>query len=135
MLAALCLLSPLTGCSENYTHDPDLAAQKAVEFAEATFVQRDLKKGYALLADKARAYVPIEKFRETVAAMHNGRYPGKIAVVGAAPIKGEKRVSVILRGEGAAGAFDYTLSLVGTTEAGYRVTTFNGGALSSLPAG
>ena len=64
--AAMCLLMGLAGCSENYTHDENSAAMRAVEFAEVAFIQHDFDKGYLLLADKARAYVPLEKFREKV---------------------------------------------------------------------
>jgi len=42
---------------------------------------------------------------------------------------------LLLRGESGGGAFDYSLSLVGTAQAGYRMTTFNGGGMASLPAG
>jgi len=134
--AVLCLLMSLAGCSEKYTHDENSAAMRAVEFAEVAFIQHDFDKGYLLLAGKARAYVPLEKFKETVTFMHPNGYPIKVTAVGAAAIKGEKIVNVALRGAGRGGEqFDYALTLAGTAQAGYRVTTFNGGALSSLPSG
>jgi hypothetical protein len=135
-LASLCLLMSLVGCSENYTHDENSATMRAVEFAEVAFVQHNFDKGYLLLADKARAYVPLEKFKETVTFMHPNGYPIKMTAVGAAAVKGEKIVNVSLRGNGRGGEpFDYALSLAGTAQAGYRVTRFSGGALSSLPPG
>jgi hypothetical protein len=128
VVAFLCFITSLAGCSENYTHDENSAAMRAAEFAEVAFVRHDFDKGYLLLADKARAYVPLEKFKETVIFMHPNGYPAKINVKGAAAIKGEKIVNVFLRGEGNGGkGFDYTLSLAGTSQTGYRVTTFNGG--------
>jgi hypothetical protein len=134
--AVLCLLLSVAGCSENYTHDEKLAAEQAVEFAKVAFIQHDFDRSYLLLADKARAYVPLEKFKEKVTYMHPNGYPLKVAVVAAAPIKGEKIVHVALHGDGSGGKqFDYTLTLVGTAQAGYRVTTFSGGAPSSLPPG
>ena len=136
-LASLCLLMmSLAGCSENYTHDENSAAMRAVEFAEVAFVQHDFDKGYLLLADKARAYVPLEKFKEKVKYMHPNGYPIKVTAAGAAAIKGEKIVNVSLRGSGRRGeSFDYALALAGTAQSGYRVTTFNGGGLASMPPG
>lgn len=129
--AVLCLLLSLAGCSENYTHDENLAATQAVEFAEVAFVQHDFDRGYLLLADKARAYVPMEKFKEKVTYMHPHGYPIKVSIVSAAPILGEKIVNVRLHGNGRGGEqFDYALTLAGTAQAGYRVTTFSGGSLS-----
>jgi hypothetical protein len=82
--------------------------------------------------DKARAYVPLDKFKETVTAMHPSGYPIKVTAVGAAAVKGEKVVNVVLRGDGGGGGrFDYTLSLMGTAESGYRVRTFNGGGMGA----
>ena len=131
----LCLLITLTGCAENYTHDANLAARRAVEFAEIAFVKHDPERGYLLLADKARAYVPLEKFKETVAAIHPNGYPTKVMATGAVPIQGEKIVQVTLRGEGGGGQFNYALTVVGTAQADYRVTTFNRGAIPLLPSG
>jgi hypothetical protein len=125
--AVFFLLMSLAGCSENYTHDEDAAAMRAVEFAEVAFVQHDFDKGYLLLGDKARAYVPLEKFKETVTFMHPNGYPNKVEAVGAAAVKGEKIVNVSLRGYGRSGElFRYAFTLAGTAQAGYRVATFSG---------
>ena len=134
--AALCLLISLVGCSENYTHDENLAAAQAVEFARVAFIQHDFDRGYLLLADKARAYVPLEKFKEKITYMHPNGYPIKVSIAGAAAVTGEKMVAVTLHGNGRGGEqFDYAVTLVGTAQTGYRVTTFSGGAASSLPSG
>ena len=134
ILATIGLILCSAGCSENYTHDESLAAKAALEFADVAFVQHDVEKSYLLLADKARAYVPLEKYKETVLSMHTNGYPTKVAAQGAGAVKGVKLVNVALRGDGPNGLrFDYSLSLVGTAQSGYRVTTFNGGGLPPLP--
>src|SRR5262249_18589051 len=133
--AWFCVLVGLAGCSDNYTHDENAATLGAVEFAQVAFVQHDLDKGYLLLADKARAYVPLEKFKETVTSMHPNGYPSRVKAMGAQPVKGEKIVNVALSGDGPGGQFNYGLSLAGTAQAGYRVTTFSGGAMGSTPPG
>src|SRR5262245_48418388 len=98
-LLGIFLLLMVTACADNYTHDETLAAQKAVEFAEVAFVRHDFDQSYSLLADKARAYVPLDKYKETVLAMHPNGYPLKVVAMGASPVKGEKRVNVAIRGD------------------------------------
>ena len=128
---ALCLLAALTGCAEEITHDEKLAATRAVEFAETTFVRRNLDKGYALLADKARSYVPLEIFTDKVTKMHAGGYPSKVTAVGSVlPVKGEKIIHVRLSGEGGGERFEYAVTVAGSAATDYRVTTFSGGRAS-----
>lgn len=129
-MAAWLILATALGCAEKIEHDTDLAAKRAVEFAEATFVRRNLEQGYALMADKARSYVPLDKFTEKVAKMHPSGHPNKITAVSAVPITGEKLVAVSLRGAGDGGQFEYTFSVAGTAATDYRVTMFNGGRSS-----
>jgi len=125
--AALLLLLAMTGgCAEHFDHDTALATKRAVEFAEATFVRGNLDQGYAMLADKARAYVPLNIFADKVKQMHPSGRPTKIAGLSTTPVKGEKLVNVTLRGEGD-GQFMYSIVVIGTSAADYRVSTFSGG--------
>jgi hypothetical protein len=117
------------GCAETFDHDTALATKRAIEFAEATFIRGNLDQGYAMLADKARAYVPLTIFADKVKQMHPSGRPTKIASLSAAPVKGEKIVNVTLRGEGD-GQFMYGVALIGTAAADYRVSTFSGGRSS-----
>lgn len=117
------------GCAGNVDHDSALATKRAIEFAEATFVRGNYDQGYAMLADKARSYVPLNIFVDKVKQMHPSGRPNKIAGLSAAPVKGEKLVTVTLRGEGD-GQFLYTIALIGTAAEDYRVTTFSGGRSS-----
>lgn len=131
IIAGLLLLASFTGCAEKIEHDADLAAKRAVEFAEETFVRRNSDKGYALLADKAKSYVPMDKFTEKVTKMHPSSHPRRISVMGAEPVLGEKIVHVRLRGEGADEVFEYGVTVAGTKATDYRVTTFTGGRRAS----
>lgn len=131
VLTLLFLLFLPWGCAEEITHDEKLAATRAVEFAEATFVRRHLDKGYALLTDKTRAYVPLEIFTDKVTKMHPSGYPSKVTPVGSVlPVKGEKIIHVRLRGDGGGGRFEYAVTVAGTAATDYRVTTFSGGRTS-----
>jgi len=125
----LLLLALPVGCAENLDHDTTLATKRAVEFAEATFVRGNIDQGYAMLADKARSYVPLNIFSDKVKQMHPSGRPNRIAGLSAVPVKGAKLVNVTLRGEGD-GQFLYSIAVVGTTAEDYRVTTFSGGRSS-----
>jgi hypothetical protein len=125
----LLFLTMTGGCAERIDHDTALATKRAIEFAEATFVRGNLDQGYALLADKARSYIPVSIFADKVKQMHPSGRPNKIAGLSAAPVKGEKLVTVTLRGEGD-GQFLYTIAVIGTAAEDYRVTTFSGGRSS-----
>jgi hypothetical protein len=124
IFAALFLLLVLFACTEKFDHDPDLAAKPAVEFAEVAFVRQDFDKSYLLLADKARSYVPADKFKESVLSYHPNGYPSKVTAVSAHPVLDEKIITVSLSGEGSSGQFGYTLRVAETTATDYRVTTF-----------
>ena len=125
----LLFLGLIASCAESFDHDKALATKRAIEFAEATFVRGNLDQGYAMLADKARSYVPLNIFTDKVAKMHPSGRPSKIASLSAEPVKGEKIVLVSLRGEGD-GQFIYNIAVIGTSATDYRVTTFGGGRSS-----
>lgn len=126
LLFAFWILFAAFGCAETFEHDLELAAKRAQEFADTTFVRRNLERGYELQADKARAYVPLDKFIDKIHLMHRSGYPIRVSTIAAAPVKGEKLVNVSLRGDGD-GHFSYQITVAGTAAADYRVVTFNGG--------
>ncbi len=129
-ISVLLLFLVMTGgCAEQFDHDTALAAKRAVEFAEATFVRANLDQGYAMLDNKTRSYVPLNIFADKVSKMHPSGRPNKIASLSTAPVKGERIVSVTLRGEGD-GQFIYAVAVIGTAATDYRVTTFSGGRSS-----
>ena len=123
----LCLLAALAGCAEEVSHDEKLATARAVEFAETTFVRRNMERGYDLQADKVRSYVPLDKFIDKVKLMHRDGFPSKVTAAGAVPVKGEKLMHVRLRGEGGGERYEYAVTLTGTAATDYRVTNFSGG--------
>lgn len=125
----LLVLIIIASCAESFDHDKVLATKRAIEFAEATFVRGNLDQGYAMMADKARSYVPLKIFADKVNKMHPSGRPGKIAGLSAEPVKGEKIIHVTLRGEGD-GQFVYTILVIGTSATDYRVSTFSGGRSS-----
>jgi len=127
------LVLGLLGCAGKAAHDEALAAKRALEFAEAVFVQNDIEKGYRLLSDGARRYVPIEKFKETVTRMHPKGYPTSVTATEFEPMPGgEKAIYIFLTGDGPGDRFDYTLTLEGSRATDYRVSTLERGTSAHL---
>jgi hypothetical protein len=114
-------------CAQSFEHDQKLAAKRAVEFARVVFVEREFEKGYALLSDSAKRYVPLEKFKETVIKSHPRTYPITITATDFEPMSGEKAIYIYLTGENDGEHFYYTLTLDGTAATDYSVTRFSRG--------
>jgi hypothetical protein len=135
--STLLLLTLLLGCGENIQHDTDLAARRAVEFADTVFVRQNMEKGYMLLAAETRSYVPFNKFEETATQVDIIHTPSKIAVVGAAPVTpSETLVNVVLACDGTDGrTYKVTVTLKGTKTSDYQVTKFVRWAVPLVPSG
>ncbi|MCA1850100.1 MAG: hypothetical protein LC672_03335 [Acidobacteria bacterium] len=130
-------LSLLTGamllfaCADSFEHDPKTAAKRAEEFAHAVFVRQDFERGYAMLSESGKRYVPPEKFKETIIKSHPKNYPTRIAATDYEPMAGEKAIYIYVSGENAGEQFNYTLTLDGTAASDYRVTRFSRSAAAS----
>lgn len=117
----------LFACAESFEHDQKMAAKRAEEFAEVVFVHQNFEKGYTMLSDSGKRYVPLEKFKETVIKSHSKTYPTKITATDYEPMSGEKAIYIYVSGENAGEQFNYTLILDGTAATDYKVTRFSRG--------
>jgi len=115
-------------CADSFEHDHKLAAKRAEEFVQVVFVRQDFEKGYALLSDSGKRYVPLEKFKETIVKSHPRSYPIKIAATDYEPMSGEKAIYIYLTGDNGGEHFYYTLTLDGTAATDYKVTRFSRGS-------
>jgi hypothetical protein len=118
----------LHACADSFEHDHKLAAKRAEEFAQVAFVRRDFDKGYAMLSDNGKRYVPLEKFKETVAKLHPRTYPVRVTATDYEPMSGEKAIYVYLTGANGDEHFYYTLTLDGTAATDYKVTRLSRGS-------
>jgi hypothetical protein len=125
-LAALAL-TMLAGCAESVKHDEILAAKRALEFGQAVFVEKNLDKGYALLADSGRRHVPRDNFKQSLAAMHARGYPTKLSATEYEPMAGEKAIYIFVRGQNSEEQFMYRLTMEGSAAAEYRVLKIDQG--------
>jgi hypothetical protein len=137
LLSWIAIAALVLGCAKSFEHDPKTAAQRAEEFAHVVFVRQDFERGYAMLSDSGKRYVPQEKFKETVVKSHPRRYPTKVAATDYEPMSGEKAIYIYVSGENAGEQFNYTLTLDGSAADDYKVTRFSrsaagGGSRQSL---
>lgn len=103
-------------------HDEDMAADRALEFAQVAFVQKDYAKAYLLLSRDAKT--PFRKFESVIGEIHPNRFPNVIRAVEFEPMPGQKAMNIFLYGENAGEEFYYRVVMEGTKETDYRVFDF-----------
>ncbi|MBI4526663.1 MAG: hypothetical protein HY695_22925 [Deltaproteobacteria bacterium] len=124
----------LISCVRSVKHDEVLAGTRALQFAQAAFIQRDFQKSYPLLSDAAKRYVSPEKFKETLSRLHQGAYPTSLKADEYEPMPGEKALYVYLTGDNGGEQFQYMITMEGTASTDYKVSSFKRGG-SYLPSG
>jgi hypothetical protein len=117
----------LLGCAESAKHDEMLAAKRALEFGRIALVEKNLDKGYDLLADGGRRHVPRDKFKQSLTAMHARDFPTKLAAVEYEPMADEKAIYIFVRGQNNEEQFNYRLTMEGTAATGYKVLRIDQG--------
>jgi hypothetical protein len=126
-VAALAFILNLSACAESVKHDETLAAKRALEFGRVAFVEKNLDKGYDLLADGGRRHVPRDKFKQSLAAMHARDYPTRLAALEYEPMADEKAIYIFVRGQNSENEFNYRLTMEGTASTGYKVLKIDQG--------
>ncbi|HKY09953.1 MAG TPA: hypothetical protein VJQ55_17025 [Candidatus Binatia bacterium] len=122
------LLTILSGCAESVKHDETLAAKRALEFGRVVFIEKNLDKGYDLLADGGRRHVPRDRFKQSLAAMHTRGFPSKLAAVEYEPMADEKAIYIFVRGQNTEEQFNYRVTMAGTAATDYKVLKIDQGA-------
>jgi hypothetical protein len=103
------------------SHDEDMAAKSAIEFAKVAIVQHDIPKGYAMLSDNFKKTITIDKYAQVISQIHPSLYPLSLTAEEFEPIPGQKGMNIFLYGENGSEKFYYRLVMEGTAETGYRV--------------
>jgi hypothetical protein len=123
-LLAIAMLWGLWSALQSVTHNEELAAKRAQEFADVLLIKQDLDGAYQMMSSKGQSYVPLEQFKDIVGGYHPDGYPKTIKVVETRPEQEMATVYVLLRGEDGSGkVFNYQFMLNGTEKADYKVTT------------
>ena len=122
-LLAIILLAVSSACFFNVIkHYQDKAAIRAVEFAEAAFVERNVDKAFSLLAPVSQNYYSKEKIAELLITMNSPTSPAVVTATEFEPALGQELMSIFLVGENGDEKFYYRLELLGTEPKGYRVS-------------
>ena len=123
VLVAVVLLS----CAQSVSHDEVSAAKTALEFARTVLLDKNPQAGYKMLSQGGKRHVPLDKFQQTIAAMHPRSYPTKVSALEFEPMAGEKAIYVFLTGWNEQEQFSYRITLEGTAATGYRVLKIDKG--------
>ena len=123
----LTLVALVTSCAESTQHDENLAAKRAIEFAQVTLVDKNFDKGYELLAAGGKRHVSLDKFKETVTRLHPRGFPTKVTAKEYQPMPGEKALWIYLTGQNAEDQFQYRLIMEATDNGDYKVLTLDNG--------
>ena len=126
-MIALCLLAP--SCAKTTQHDEQLAAKRAIEFAQVALVNGNFDTGYDLLAAGGKRYISREKFKETVARLHPRGLPTKVTAKEYQPMPGEQAIWIYLVGQNAEEQFQYRITMEATGHGDYQVLTLDSGVV------
>jgi len=123
----LALFALVASCAESTQHDENLAAKRAIEFAQVTLVDKNFDKGYELLAAGGKRHVSLDKFKETVTRLHPRGFPAKVTAKEYQPMPGEKALWIYLNGENGDEQFHYRLTMEANDNGDYKVLTLDNG--------
>jgi hypothetical protein len=127
LMIALCALA--TGCAKTTQHDEQLAAKRAIEFAQVTLVNGNSDRGYDLLSAGGKRYISREKFKESVARLHPRGLPTKVTAKEYQPMPGEPAIWIYLVGQNPEEQFQYRFTMEATGNGDYRVLTLDSGVV------
>jgi hypothetical protein len=126
-------LMALTGsCAETTKHDENLAAKRAVEFAQTVLINKNFDKGYDLLAEGGKRHISLEKFKETLTRLHPRGFPTRVTAKEYQAMPGEKAIWIYLVGQNSEDQFQYRLTMEATGAGDYKVLTIDSGAVGRL---
>ncbi len=125
--AGLCCFF-LSACAQSIHHDERLAAKRALEFARVVLIDKNIEKGYALLAANGQRHVPFDKFKQTIEAMNARGYPTRVSATDYEPMPGEQAIYIYLRGQNGDESVQYRITLEGNAADDYRVLRIDQGS-------
>ena len=128
LASLLLVVAVLSGCAKSVEHDEVRAAKRALEFARAVFFEKDLDRGYDLLADAGKRHVPRGKFKESLSAIHSRSYPTKLTARQYEPMADEKAIYIFITGQNSEEQFSYRVTMEGSAASDYRVLKIDQGS-------
>jgi hypothetical protein len=122
----------LTGCAESTKQDENLAAQRAIEFAQIVLVNKNFDQGYQLLSDGGKRQISLEKFKETMTRLHPRGFPTSVTAKEYQPMPSENALWIYLSGQNPEDQFNYRLTMEATASGDYKVLTFDSGVVGRM---
>jgi hypothetical protein len=122
----------IDGCAQSMKHDETAAARRAIEFAQAAFVDRKFDQAYELLSAAGKRHLSREKFKETVTRMHSRGFPTKVTAKEFQPMPGENAIWIYLVGQNSEDQFGYRLTMESDDHGDYKVLTFDSGVVGRM---
>lgn len=122
----------LTGCAESTKQDENLAAQRAIEFAQIVLVNKNFEQGYQLLSDGGKRHISLAKFKETMTRLHPRGFPTTVTAKEYQPMPGENALWIYLSGQNPEDQFNYRLTMEATPSGDYKVLTLDSGIVGRM---
>ena len=118
----------LIGCAEAVKHNESRAGKRAIEFGQVVFFEKNLDKGYDMLADGGKRHVPRDKFKQSIAAMHARNFPNKLSAIEYEPMADEKAIYIFVTGQNNDEQFNYRFTMEGSATTDYKVLRIDQGS-------
>jgi hypothetical protein len=113
-------------------HDENLAARRAIEFAQAAFIDKNFEKAYDMLSEEGKRHLPLAKFKETVMRIHERGFPTKVTAREFQPMPGENAIWIYLVGQNSEDRFDYRFTMEADGHGDYKVLAFDSGGVGRI---
>jgi|WetSurMetagenome_2_1015567.scaffolds.fasta_scaffold109630_1 hypothetical protein len=104
------------------SHEEELAAKSAIDFAKVALIRQDIQHSYSLLSDNAKKTTSFENYSQILSKIHLSSYPISLTAEEYEPIPGQEGMNVFLYGENGSEKFFYRLIMEGTARKGYKVS-------------
>lgn len=122
----------LSGCAESQKHNENLAAQRAVEFAQTVLIEKNFDQGYQLLSDGGKRHISPDKFKDTMMRLHPRGFPTRVTAKEYQAMPGENALWIYLIGHGTGDEFQYRATMETTASGDYKVLSLDSGGVGRL---
>ena len=130
LAASLLIVVWCISCAKSTKQDENLAAQRAIEFAEIVLINKNFDHGYQLLSEGGKRHIPLVKFKDAVTRLHPSGFPASVTAKEYQPMPGENAVWIYLSGENP--EVHYRVTMEATESGDYKVLTLDSGGVGRM---
>jgi hypothetical protein len=132
LIYSLVTVGFLFGCAESTKQDENLAARRAIEFAQVVLINRNFDQGYELLSDGGKRHISLAIFKETMTRLHPRGFPTRVTAKEYQPMPGENALWIYLNGQNAEDQFQYRVTMEATATGDFKVLTIDSGTVGRM---